>query len=82
MFRRQVTNEMVDRVLSVFPQMSREDVIRDLSITGSVDLTIDNIINGRLRVPEIPVFFKIINRIILHLLHNQYNKWYNLHHKQ
>lgn len=59
MFRRQVTNEMVDRVLSVFPQMSREDVIRDLSITGSVDLTIDNIINGRLRVPEIPVFLKL-----------------------
>lgn len=59
MFRRQVTNEMIDRVLSVFPQMSREDVIRDLSITGSVDSTIDNIINGRLRVPEIPVFFKL-----------------------
>ncbi|KAJ3212104.1 hypothetical protein HK099_007804, partial [Clydaea vesicula] len=51
-----VSQDRVNQVLQMFPNFSSQAIELDLSRTGSVELTIDNIINGRIRATA-PQFF-------------------------
>lgn len=47
---------LVEQVLAVCPQVSRADVVRDLSITGSPELTINRIFEGTVRKISLAVY--------------------------
>ncbi|KAJ3284799.1 hypothetical protein HDU79_007850 [Rhizoclosmatium sp. JEL0117] len=46
--------EKVDSVLSMFPHYPRDVIERDLARTGSVELTLENILSGALPAPPPP----------------------------
>lgn len=51
MRRNAVSAEMIRAVQDVFPTMAAESIAQDLSVTMSVDQTINNILEGRLVTP-------------------------------
>ena len=51
---RTVSEEKVEAVRQMFPNFRAEDIRSDLLITNSVQMTIENIIQGKL-IPSVPV---------------------------
>eukprot|EP00339_Tiarina_fusa_P011527 CAMPEP_0117075926 /NCGR_PEP_ID=MMETSP0472-20121206/53534_1 /TAXON_ID=693140 ORGANISM="Tiarina fusus, Strain LIS" /NCGR_SAMPLE_ID=MMETSP0472 /ASSEMBLY_ACC=CAM_ASM_000603 /LENGTH=256 /DNA_ID=CAMNT_0004801639 /DNA_START=728 /DNA_END=1496 /DNA_ORIENTATION=- len=47
-----VTQQMVDSVREIAPQVPDEIIRQDLAITGSVNMTVANIFEGRVQIPE------------------------------
>ena len=48
---RPIRPEDVDRILEMFPNINREVIVADLQQTGSAELTIENILAGRIAPP-------------------------------
>jgi len=47
----EVTQQMVDAVQEVVPDVPADTIRQDLAITGSVNFTVSNIIEGRIQIP-------------------------------
>uniref|UniRef100_A0A0B6ZKZ2 RING-type domain-containing protein n=1 Tax=Arion vulgaris TaxID=1028688 RepID=A0A0B6ZKZ2_9EUPU len=48
-------DNMAREVLTVFPSIPQSVIMDDLRLTRSVDLTIDNILEGRIVIPQVPI---------------------------